>query len=261
MKGLCLAVCAVLLVVAPAAQERRGPQGDTYASIAKLPDWSGVWVIPWEAFAAENVRNLDPKNPGAPQLTPASEAILAANRPVPLLDARGTVVGANLPSTSSARVQVCAPASMPTVMRWAFGTEFLFTPGRVTILLEQGSTIRRIYTDGRGHSADPDPSYVGESIGHWEGDTLVVHTTAISPQARLFLFVPSSGKTQVTERLHRTDKNHLQIDTVVEDPIALRMPWRYSRIYERSDTGFFERECEANNRDGNDQEPDLTPPR
>ena len=91
--------------------------------------------------------------------------------------------------------------------------------------------------------------------------TLVVHTTAIAPEARLFLVVPSSGKMQVTERLHRNDTNHLQIDTVVEDPIALRMPWRYTRIYERSDTAFFERECDANNRDGNDQEPDLTPPR
>ena len=260
MKGLCLAICALLLVEA-SAQERRGPQGDTYSSIARLPDWSGVWVLPWQEFAAENVRNLDPKNPGAPQLTPASAAILSANRPVLLRDAGGTVVGVNTPSTPASTVQVCAPQSMPTVMRWAFATEFLFTPGRVTILLEQGSTIRRIYTDGRGHSADPDPSYVGESIGHWEGDTLVVHTKAISPQARLFLVVPSSGQMQITERLHRIDTNHLQIDTVVEDPIALKMPWRYTRIYERSDTGFFERECEANNRDGNDQEPDLTPPR
>ena len=259
--GVCAVICALLVVDSAAAQERPGPQGDTYASIAKLPDWSGVWVIPWEAFAAENLRWLDPKNPGAPQLTPASAAILAANRPVVLRDVHDAVVGVETSSTPSSRVQVCAPPSMPNVMRWAFATEFLFTPGRVTILLEQGSTIRRIYTDGRGHSVDPDVSYLGESIGHWEGDTLVVHTTAIASEARLFLVVPSSGKMQVTERLHRNDSNHLQIDTVVEDPIALRVPWRYTRIYERSDTGFFERECDANNRDGNDQEPDLTPPR
>jgi hypothetical protein len=250
--GVCVATCALLLGDAAAAQKRPGQQGDTYSSIAKLPDWSGVWVIPWEAFAAENVRQRDPKNPGAPQLTPASAAILAeilaAFRP-------------DNPSRPPSTVQVCAPQSMPNVMRWAFATEFLFTPGRVTILLEQGSTIRRIYTDGRGHSVDPDLTYIGESVGHWEGDTLVVHTTAIAPQARLFLVVPSSGKMQVTERLHRIDTNHFQIDTVVEDPIALRTPWRYTRIYERSDTGFFERECDVNNRDGNDQEPDLTPPR
>jgi len=62
------------------------------------------------------------------------------------------------------------------------------------------------------------------------------------------------------ERIHLTDRTHLQIDTVVEDPIILTAPWRYSRIYERSDDGWFERYCE-NNRYGNDGEPDLTPPK
>src|SRR5262244_4012017 len=120
MKGVCFAMCALLLVESAAAQERRGQQGNTYSSIAKLPDWSGVWVIPWEAFAAENLRWLDPKNPGAPQLTPASAAILAANRPVVLRDVHDAFVGVETSSTPSLRVQVCAPPSMPNVMRWAF---------------------------------------------------------------------------------------------------------------------------------------------
>jgi hypothetical protein len=146
-------------------------------------------------------------------------------------------------------------------MGYAFAAEFLFTPGRVTILLEQDSTVRRIYTDRRAHTSDPDVSYAGESIGHWEGETLVVHTTAITAKAELIAPLKSSGKTQVIERIHLKDKNHLQIDTTVEDPIALKARWRYSRLYERSDSGFFERVCLDNNRDVNGGEPNLTPPK
>lgn len=144
-------------------------------------------------------------------------------------------------------------------MRFAFGIEFLFTPQRVTMLLEQGPTIRRIFTDGRGHSSDPDLSYAGESIGHWEGDTLVVDTTGITPKALLAPGFNSSGQMHIVERIALADRTHLRIDTVVEDPVLLRAPWRYSRIYERSDGRWFERYCDSN-RDGADSEPDLTPP-
>jgi hypothetical protein len=205
-------------------------------------------VIPWEAFAAENVRQRDPKNPGAPQLTPAYAAMEATYDP-------------SNPARRPFNSESCLPNGMPNVMRYAFAIEFLFTPGRVTILLEQDSAARRIYTDGRAHIADADVSYTGESIGHWEGDTLVVHTTAISPKAELRAGVHTSGKAQVTERIRLTDKDHLQIDTVVDDPIALKAPWRYRRIYERSNAGFFERICLDNNRDLNGGEPDLAPPK
>jgi hypothetical protein len=69
----------------------------------------------------------------------------------------------------------------------------------------------------------------------------------------------TSAKTHIIERIRRTDRTHLQIDTIVEDPLVLLESWRYRRIYERSDAGSFERYCESN-RDGNDSEPDLTPP-
>ena len=60
--------------------------------------------------------------------------------------------------------------------------EFLFTPGRVTILIETYSLVRRIYTDGSAMPAEPDASYQGTSVGNWEGDTLVVETTGILPE-------------------------------------------------------------------------------
>ena len=101
----------------------------------------------------------------------------------------------------------------------------------------------------------------GESIGHWEGETLVVDTTAITHKAELRAGVKTSGRAHVTERIRLRDKDHLQIDTVVEDPIALKAPWRYSRIHERSNPGFFERVCLDNNRDVHGGDVNLIPPK
>src|SRR5262245_25795098 len=247
--GLALCIgCALNPTTSTAEQSTSSPQGDTYASIAKLPDWSGIWVIPFEAFAQEGARENAPGSVTGPPLTQEQVTMRAATLQ-------------KLASGEAKPEPECGPpGGMPNVMRYAFGVEFLFTPGRITMLLEQGPTVRRIYTDGRSHTSDPDPTYAGESIGHWEGDTLVVDTTGITAKARMTYAVYTSGKTRISERIHLKDKQHLQIDTVVEDPIVLKAPWRYSRIYERSDGGWFERYCD-NNRDGNNAEPDLTPPK
>ena len=63
-----------------------------------------------------------------------------------------------------------------------------------------------------------------------------------------------------TERIRLVDAAHLRIDTVVDDPVAFKIPWRYSRTYERSSSGMFEIVCLDNNRELNSVEPDLTPP-
>lgn len=208
-----------------------------------IAEWTGVWVVPREAFIAEMPRLRDPKDPLAPQLTTEFAAMQAS---------RAQGVRSNS--------ETCRPTGMPNVMRYPFAMEFLFSPGRVTILLEYNSAVRRIFTDGRPHSDDPEPSYAGESIGRWEGDTLIVHTTAISARSELLPAVSTSGRATIVERIRLRDPAHLQIDTTVEDPIALRAPWRYSRVYERSPIGFFDHVCLDNNREASGGHPDLTPP-
>jgi hypothetical protein len=248
-----------LAVALPAPPQNPSARpGATYAAIASLPDWSGVWVRPFHEFEQEGQRWRDPKDPTSPRLSAKAEAIRAAA-------VKALLAGEAARSDSPAPVAgTCAargrPGGMPQVMRFAFGIELLFTPGRVTMLLEQGPTIRRIFTDGRAHSTDPEPTYTGESIGRWEGDTLVVDTRAISARAILQNALPTSGQARITERIRRIDVRRLQIDTVVEDPVMLAAPWSYRRTYERLDDSWFERVCE-NDRDGNDREPDLTPPR
>lgn len=140
------------------------------------------------------------------------------------------------------------------------GFEFLFTPGRVTLLSEE-SPPRRIYTDGRAHRPDAESTYAGESIGHWEGQTLVIYTEAIDANAQLLIFnVHGSGQTHVVERVHLADPVHLQIDTTVEDPVVLADPWHYSATYERSNLVMSEFLCDNKNNRERGPELDLTPP-
>jgi hypothetical protein len=233
-----------------AAQEPGAAPGESYVSIAWLPDWSGAWVRPFSDFEAELIRARDPQYANRPRLRPEYEKQRA-----PAERRMDTGVSAN---GAAATGPACLPGRIPYVMWFSFAIEFLPSPGRVTMLLEQGSVIRRIYTDGRAHAADAEPTWAGDSIGQWEGDTLVVRTTHFKSRPERGLLM-TSDKAIVTERIRLRDKDHLQIDTVVEDPVALLEPWRTSRTYARSNAGFFDRVCD-NNRDGNDEEPNLTPP-
>lgn len=129
---------------------------------------------------------------------------------------------------------LCLPNGTPHNME-PVSHEYLYSPGRVTILLEN-SEIRRIWTDGRAHVPDElsNPSFSGDSIGHWEGDTLVVDTINIYPEAELFIGQHVTEKTHVAERITRVG-NKLRIDTVVEDPDLFTKPWTYTRWYDRED--------------------------
>jgi hypothetical protein len=113
--------------------------------------------------------------------------------------------------------------------------EFLFTPGRVTILGESdGNRLRRIYTDGRGHPADPDPTFHGHSIGHWENDTLVVDTVGVLPETYIAVSeavgVPNNGDLHVIERIHLEKTDILRDDLQITAPHVLTKPWKTSRF-------------------------------
>jgi hypothetical protein len=143
---------------------------------------------------------------------------------------------------------MCLPNGTPANMA-PVSHEYVYSPGRVTILLEN-SEIRRIWTDGRGHVPDDlsNPSFSGDSIGHWEADTLVVETTNIYPEAEVFIGQHVTAKTIVKERIARSG-NRLQIDTVVEDSELFTKPWTYTRWYDHEDRAAVDYEsCTASDR-------------
>jgi len=133
----------------------------------------------------------------------------------------------------------CLPESMPSWMLITHNAlEFIFSPGRVTILGEMDANrLRRIYTDGRSHPADPDPSFHGHSIGHWEGNSLVVDTIALLPQAYLAVNeavgVPNNGDMHIVERFHLLDPHTLADDLEITANKLLSKTWKTTRKYYR----------------------------
>ena len=108
----------------------------------------------------------------------------------------------------------------------------------MTLLGEgDGNRLRRIYTDGRAHPADPDPSFHGHSIGHWEGRTLVVDTVALLPQAYLAVNeavgVPNNGDMHIVERIHLLDPVTLADDLEITANKLLSKTWKTTRKYYR----------------------------
>jgi hypothetical protein len=140
------------------------------------------------------------------------------------------------PSTALDPQYDCTPLGVPRAMfrGGMYGAfQILQTPGVIAILLEasQGMNYRMIYTDGRGHPQDLDSSYLGDSIGHWDGDTLVVDVTGLNDetwlgggQAAPPLALIHSDKEHVVERYTR-EGNVLNYQATVDDPVMFTKPW------------------------------------
>ena len=204
------------------------------ASAQAAPDLSGVWIPdvkdqkrqertnmpPWKAYILSQVQHL------------VSEE--KAGRPFLVLSH-------------------CLPHGMPSWMLIAHNAmEVLVTPGRITMLGEgDGNRMRRIYTDGRKPPEDPDPSLHGYSIGHWDGDTLVVDTTAIVPQAYIAISeaagIPNNGDMHIVEHIHLADPNVMHDDLEITAPNVLTTTWKTTRIFRRYPEKHYEiveGECE-----------------
>jgi hypothetical protein len=204
-----------------------GPSPKDWADLAKLPDWSGVWTPLPPApptgkplHAGQWVDNEPAWTPAAAQQIAALEADEKAGHPHNIY-------------------LNCLPEGMPSFMIMTLNAlEILFTPGRVTILGEfDGNRLRRIYTDGRKHPDDPDLTFDGHSIGHWEGGTLVVDTVGILPEVFLPLGqgvgLPNNGDMHIVERIRLTGPDLLQDDLLVSAPHMLQKPWAYKRVFKR----------------------------
>jgi hypothetical protein len=213
-----------------------------YAALSKLPDWSGVWE---PAFMARPTPGQGGP-PAPPKLTPAYETQYTKYQ-----EKNRTTPGINFVSS----VASCVPPGVPQSMLEPYPIEFLFTPGRVTILIETYSLVRRIYTDGSPPPADPDPTYQGTSVGHWEGDTLVVETSAILPETSPLNGINGhSDKLHITERMRLVKPDSLEIATTRTDPAVFVEPYTTTAYYQRHhDWKIMEYVCQQNNHDALDE--------
>jgi hypothetical protein len=129
--------------------------------------------------------------------------------------------------------------------------KILQSPDEVVILYEAFTTFRQIFTDGRALPDDPQPAWLGYSVGKWEGDSLVVESAGFNDQTWLDnAGTPHSESLHVTERFHRRDIGHLDIQITVDDPKAFLHPFTVAEHeHLLSDTGLLEFICSENNKD------------
>ena len=135
--------------------------------------------------------------------------------------------------------------------------EFLLAPGLVLVTDATGF-VRRIYTDGRKHHVGP-PTMWGDSIGHWEGQTLVVDTVGMQAGNEIEYGLPGGKNMHVVERIYLKPGNpdYMIIDEVLDAPQAFSMPYKFSTEYSKHPAGnpddkLIEFDCAQNNRDLND---------
>jgi hypothetical protein len=185
------------------------------------PDFSGVWI-----------GNDDP-SPEEPALLPQAAALLkekVANN------------GKDDPSG------FCLP-SFP-FPGGALAFELIQTPTRLITIFETAPTYRKVYLDGGGHPKEPNPSWMGHSIGTWQGDTLVIDTVGFNDKSWINFVFPHTEMLHVIERYRRPNRGHLEVETTIEDPGAYVKPWKTHTTWDFApQEDVLEYICAENNKD------------
>ncbi len=200
------------------------PAGPTPRTADGKPDLSGVW------FAQRTV------DAGKPEPLPWAEALLRERAANNSKDAPGAH---------------CLPRGI-TNAGALFPYKLVQTPALLVMLFEDDvPSHRQVFLDGRSHPKDPNPMWMGHSIGHWEGDTLVVDTVGFDD--RSWLDTAGHAHTsmmRVIERFRRPDLGHLEIEITIDDPGAYAKPWKIVRASEL-DAGddIGEYVCDENEKD------------
>jgi hypothetical protein len=248
------------------AEQSNASQVQTATATPTLPDWTGVWALNLEGHEYAGVEagprgSIERVNPNYAALyTPeALQRLRQANKNIPFTTEYRKLWGESRPGQEN--LARCVPAGVPGVMLHTIKMEFLFNPGRVTVLTENGE-VRRIFTDGRQHSklSEIGYTYEGESIGHWEAGTLIVDTIGF-PYGELFQNGALRGtrNTHYLERIALRDKDNLQIVSVMDDPKIFTEPYKVTRVYARVNEPMAEPQCSQTTHDSG-SEVNLTPP-
>lgn len=210
--------CALLLCLASAAAAQTAPR----------PDFSGIWQ----------------KSGGGPGLSPQVPPMTAWGREK--FDAAKPIHGPRTvsPTESTAAEMKCLPMGVPGVYFRPRAFEIVQLPTRTLMLFEVDHVWREIHMDGRKFPEVPLETWMGYSIGRYEGDTLVVETRHfIGWEENAHRWVdrlghPFSGDLKVTERFRRVNANTIENQITIDDPIAYSKPWTATMTYARKEAGF-----------------------
>jgi len=175
----------------------------------RKPDLSGIWLAASPKYLINIAADF---KPGELPIQPWAET---------LTNERKTGVHASEESQAN-----CLPPGLPRINATPNPFKIIQEPGVVTILYEAFDLYRQIFLDGRELRNDPNPAWLGYSVGKWEGDALVVDTTGFNGKTWLDQTGhPTTDALHVTERFRRRDFGHLEIQTTIDDSKAYTKPW------------------------------------
>lgn len=209
---------AALVGCTPPAAE--GPRDARVTTFATLPDWRGYWIT--EGFASD-ISGYAPIDPAA--------SINLVFSPGPWRPGR-----APEPPQPGTVARKSQGWGYPMMMNSSAPLQFLVTPEE-TLIVNSYRDIRHVYTDGRTLPAAEDrwPSVWGESVGRWEGDTLVVDTVSVAEPMKYMFFAPTfTGNAAYEERLRRVGPDRMEMQITITDPETLTQPWVVKLVYVRA---------------------------
>ena len=213
----------------------------TAQASAPMPDLSGIWsrlrdgaiVRGYQQYVLDFGKTDSPMTPWAAAKYKIASAKYHGNDPNTVL--------------SDPTFQ-CFPPGVPRIYLYNFPVQIVQIPGQVLMLFEYDHFVRRIYTDGRPHDTEQGPLWMGDSIGKWEGDTLVVDTIDFNDKTLIDrVGRPHSDALHLVERIRRIDRDSMEVDFTVDDPKAYTKPWGAKLVFElKPDWKIMEQVCEDN---------------
>jgi hypothetical protein len=192
------------------------------AQVAQLPDWRGLWI------AEGQVAEIS----GFPPAADMAKIYRLGGFGAPWNGPGGAKFAAVLSSQGSRKA---GGWGYPMMMNSSAPMQFVITPDE-TLIINMYREIRHIYTDGRDHPKSEDrwPTTWGDSIGHWEGDTLVVDTVSVTDPLKFFFFAPPlTDQAHYVERLRKAAPDRIEMQITIEDPQVLTGQWTEKFVYVR----------------------------
>ena len=203
------------------------------------PDLSGIWevvgdiVMPTDGrVRSKYVYDIAADLPGGAPFQPWAKK---------LRDQRAKALGVGAPT------ERCLPHGIPDAMLTrTLPFKVVQTPGVTIILYEEFNNWRQVFTDGRALPEDPNPAWLGYSVGRWDGDTFVIDSSGFNDKSWLDATgTPHSEALRTTERLRRTDFGHLEIQFSFDDPKTFTRPWSTTVKFNLlPDTDLLEHFCD-----------------
>ncbi len=214
---------AAILAFSPAAlsyagQRGAGQRGAGANAAAPSPphdpkDLTGIWTKTWRTLAL---------SAEVPPMTPEGQAKFNANKP-------SYGPRAIPPALGNDPTGKCDPLGLVRNLLLEvaiYPMEIVQTPRRVLQFFEWAHSWREIWTDGRELPKDPEPRWMGYSVGKWEGDTFVVDSTGFDERTWLDHFgTPHSDQMRLQERYKRLDRDNLELTMTLTDPMTFTKPW------------------------------------